>query len=93
MYPDFYDPKGNSLILLHSEKGKELFDMIKKDLNYIESSIKECMQPRLQIPMMEPTNRTRFWNDVHRMCPSLVLKKYTSNSWIKQLKKVIRKTI
>ena len=39
--PDFVDEMGTSLVLIHTERGKELFDDIKEKLDLRESNTKD----------------------------------------------------
>lgn len=64
--PDFYSHNGNSLILIHTEKGKQLFEKAKMDLIYRESSIKDCLQPNLIAPTPISVERSRFWENYHK---------------------------
>lgn len=63
--PDFADPMGVSLLLLHSDRGKEVFDKIKDSIDYRKSNHKDCLQPRLISPAERPKDRETFWNDVN----------------------------
>lgn len=40
--PEFYDPAGNSLFLIHTNRGKELFEKIKDVIDYRKSDIIQC---------------------------------------------------
>lgn len=39
--PEFNDEKGTSALIVHSKKGKEIFDRIKKHINFIEVNIED----------------------------------------------------
>lgn len=64
--PDFYSPNGNSLVLIHTEKGKKLFEEAKTDLLFCESSIENCLQPNLLAPTAPSAKRNRFWENYYK---------------------------
>lgn len=47
--PDFYDEMGNSLFLIHTDRGEKLFDNIKENLDYRLSDMKQCWQKNLKL--------------------------------------------
>lgn len=61
--PGFNDNKGVSLVLLNSEKGKNIFGFVKNDLDSIPTDINLSLQPALQYPFHKPENREKFWID------------------------------
>lgn len=63
--PNFADSKGVSLALIHSEAGKNLFEKIKADVEYVVSNKSDCLQPRLISPANEPSDRGQFWLDIN----------------------------
>lgn len=91
--PDFYDSLGNSLILLHSEKGKHLFEQIKNDLEYSESNTKDCLQPNLMKPTEKPEKRDVFWSDYKKKGICYVSKKYGKDSLKIQMKKKMKRIL
>ncbi len=74
--PDFFDPMGVSLVLIHSEKGNELFEEAKQFLLFRESSEKECWQMNLEKPTSFPPSRDRFWKEYDKNGILHVVKKY-----------------
>lgn len=86
--PDFYDSKGVSLVLVHSQKGKHLFDMAQKELEVRESNTTDCLQPNLQSPTERPEKRDCFWNDYRKGGIDCVLKKYGAPSIINKIKAI-----
>lgn len=63
-HPQFYDTKGVSLILINSSKGFNIFEEIKPDINFIESSRSKCLQPNLESPPIAASKRDYFMNDI-----------------------------
>ena len=76
--PEFYDPLGTSLVLVHSRKGEELFGEIREHVFWRESSIEDCLQPNLQCPTPVSPEREQFWTDYQMRGISYVVKKYGS---------------
>lgn len=46
--PDFYAPNGNSLFLIHINRGEELFEKIQNDLDCRLSNTTQCWQTDLE---------------------------------------------
>ena len=76
--PDFYDPNGNSLFLIHTNRGEELFEKIQGDLDYRLSNTTQCWQANLEAPTKKSEQREEFWNDYQRKGIDFVMKKYGS---------------
>ena len=74
--PDFYDPNGNSLFLIHTNRGEELFEKIQGDLDYRLSNTTQCWQANLEAPTKKSEQREEFWNDYQRKGIDFVMKKY-----------------
>lgn len=74
--PDFADSMGVSLMLIHSDKGKEIFEKIKDSIDYRESNHKDCLQPRLISPAERSKDRQQFWIDVDDKGLEYCSKKY-----------------
>lgn len=84
--PDFYDPAGNSLFLIHTDKGRELFDNIKSKLEYRLSDVKQCWQYNLEAPTPASPRRNEFWNDYQRKGINYIMKKYGTVSMLTRVK-------
>lgn len=76
IHPEFDDNKGCSLMILNTEKGKALFDIIKSEIDCIATSVEQCMQPNLQQPTVCPGNRDIFWKEYYEKGFEYVAKKY-----------------
>ena len=59
--PSFEDSKGVSLVLINSEKGKNVFTEAVDDLEYIKCDIRNCIQPTLVKPSSPSPRRALFW--------------------------------
>ena len=74
--PDFYDPNGNSLFLIHTDRGEELFEKIRDNLDYRLSNTAQCWQANLEAPTQKSEQRDVFWNDYQKKGIDFVIKKY-----------------
>lgn len=74
--PDFYNPHGNSLFIIHTTLGNNLFNQIKKSLEFRLSDTSQCWQENLERPTPKSDRRELFWNDYYKHGISYVIKKY-----------------
>lgn len=97
IHPEFDDNRGCSLMILNSEKGKAVFEKIKGDVDYIKSSIEDCLQPNLEHPTERPKERDLFWKDYNDNGFEYVAKKYCqhdiNNDYIYSLKNRLNKHV
>lgn len=91
--PDFYDPNGTSLFLIHTIRGEELFEKIKGNLDYRLSNTKQCWQANLEAPTPVSEHRQEFWNDYKRKGIEYIMKKYGSVALISRVKNKLLKII
>ena len=75
--PYFSDNKGVSLVFINSDKGKELFEQVKDEFQYIVCQPENCLQPTLQSPSKPSPRRRHFWDDYQMMEFEKLIKKYT----------------
>lgn len=87
--PDFYDEMGNSLLLVHSETGREIFELIKPTIYYRESNAQECWQAHLESPTPMGKRRDMFQKDFAEQGIQFVIKKYYGDDSI--LKRAVNK--
>lgn len=73
---EFYDPNGNSLFLIHTSRGRELFENIKSNLDYRLSNTTQCWQANLEAPTKKSLHRDEFWNNYQKRGIDFVMKKY-----------------
>lgn len=88
--PKFYDPQGNSLFLIHTELGEELFEHIKKRIDYQRSNVKQCWQTNLESPTPISERRDKFWEDYQAKGIDFIMKKYGQDTLRNRIKKLIR---
>ena len=60
--PEFNDNKGCSLVLVHSEKGRNLFKEVGGYINFVETELSQSMQPQLGRPIWKGWDRKLFWS-------------------------------
>lgn len=87
---ELHDNKGISLILLNTNKGREVFDNIKEQLNYTLFKIENCMQPSLYKNIEENNQRDIFWKDYYSYGFEYILKKYIKYGNLFNIKDNIR---
>ncbi len=86
--PDFFDDNGISLVLLHNEKAKNIFEKLKSEMEYKET---DCMTAlKYNICMLEsvkkPKERDTFFEDMNNMDFNSLKKKYASVSFKQKIK-------
>lgn len=94
-YPQFYSDKGNSLVLINTEKGLRAFNEAKHTADVIEVDIEKVLQPRLRCPSRKPDDYDFFWKMYKEKGYQQCLKRYGQESLKSKLvytiKPVIRK--
>lgn len=65
-YPRFDDNKGISLLMCNTDKGKNVWNQIRSNANYIEITKEMCIQPNLQAPSKRPKGRDEFWEEYRK---------------------------
>lgn len=91
--PDFYDEKGNSLFLIHTDRGEQFFEEVKENLEYRISTTKQCWQANLETPTERSEHRDEFWNDYYEMGVDFIMKKYGTTSLQTKIKNKFIKLI
>lgn len=76
--PKFNDDKGVSLIAIHSKKGAELFNAIKKDIEFIEVDLEKAIKHNPSMINSAPItgNHKKFMNDLDKLSIEELSKKY-----------------
>ena len=91
--PDFYDPNGNSLFLIHTGRGEELFEKIRDNMDYRLSNTAQCWQANLEAPTQKSEQRDVFWNDYQKKGIDFVIKKYGTVPMKKKVKNKLLKIL
>jgi len=91
----FDDDKGISMVLVNSEKGKLIWDTIRDDFEYLESTIdiaKEKQKP-LKTPTMYNPDRKRLWACYLHKGFLKTISRYTTYGRAVRIERKIKKTI
>ena len=88
--PDFYDSKGNSLFLIHTNRGIELFNKIRKNIECKVSNTEECWQINLEKPTTSSPKRQDFWKDYHKQGIEIIMKKCGRDSFEQKIKNKLK---
>ena len=94
--PEFADEKGVSLALLNTEKGKDIFDKIKNNIEYIQKNIEEAVEKNPQLERnirYDENERKIFWKDYKEKGIKYIIKKYGKCNFKRKLKRTIKKVI
>lgn len=95
---EFDDDKGVNLLLIHTEKGQDIFDKIQKKLLYCKTELSTSMQPNLQHPSKKGNGYEGFWSDYGRLSNRRFFAKYFfvnnivlfSRRVINKIKRIVR---
>ena len=91
--PDFYDKNGTSVFLIHTSKGRAVFNQIKIYLDYRKSNVEQCWQKNLESPTPVSEQREKFWKDYHDKGIDYIMKKYGTISFMTKVKNIVAKLI
>ena len=83
-FPEFDDNKGCSLIIVNSEKGKNLFSKVSGQFGFIKINKGQALQPNLQHPTEKPIDYDKFWDDYFKFGFEYVVYKYCEFGSIKE---------
>lgn len=96
--PEMDDNKGTSLVIVNSNKGKELIEKIKNKIIYQEVNFEEAIKcnPSMTKSVGMNKNRDKFFDNIDNMKFDKLVKKYTShNNIIKRalgkIKRIIKR--
>ena len=94
-YPQFYSDRGNSLVLINTDKGARIFSEAKKNADTIEVEIEKVLQPRLCSPSKKPENYEQYWKEYYEMgyqkCLKLYGKESLKSKLVYTIKPIIRR--
>ncbi len=74
--PEFDDNKGVNLVLVHTEKGREIFEQIKGSIHYRKTNLETSMQPNLMHPSEKGALYEPFWRDYEKLSNTRFMEKY-----------------
>lgn len=72
------DKKGTSLVLINSEKGNDIFNNIKEEYDYVETSQNEALIKNHSAPITLSPTRYKFYSEYDEKNQAEVLKKYNT---------------
>ena len=77
--PEMDDDKGTSLVIVNSEKGKQIFEQIKDKIMYKEVDFEEAIRynPSMTSSSAKDPNREKFFENLDKMPFDKLVKKYT----------------
>lgn len=89
-YPEAYDSRGVSLVLAHTQVGRELIHDFCSRAKVHAVSAQDCLQPRLEYPLPAPKERTLFWNNVGSKGLSYCIRRHKLAVAVKRFKRKAR---
>ena len=91
--PEFEDEKGVSLVLVNTEKGREILEAVKRNLVIRKSDTEKCMQPNLRQPSVPSPKTKQFWRDYQKYGFKFVLRRYTTAGVKGKIKKYLKRIL
>lgn len=94
--PEMDDDKGTSLVIIHSHKGKELFDQIKEKIQYqeVDLEIASNYNPSMIQPAFLNKNREKFFSELEKKDLEDLIKQYNvAPNGIEKIKRKIYRKI
>lgn len=88
--PSFEDALGVSLIIVNSEKGREIWEECKNNCIYLVETLEHCKQPQLYRSATPNPSRKQFWIDYKKGGFERVAKTYGEAGFVAQTKKFVR---
>lgn len=78
--PEFFDDKGVSLVLVHSEKAKTLFKKLANLLDFVKVDCMTALKHNIVMiqSVKKPVERDKFFEDMNKMDFDCLTKKYAS---------------
>lgn len=92
-HPDFYDERGVSLVLVHSQNGRSLLNKCQHSLNLLESNTDKCLQLNLKQATNVSPLRESFWRDYRSKDFSYIVRKYGQDSFTLRVKRKLKKIV
>jgi hypothetical protein len=85
------DDKGESLLLVNSEKGREIFDAVKDKLDYFQTTIDKVMQTHLREPSKIHPQAKQFVEYYAKYGFERTMKRFGFIGWRHNIKEIIKK--
>lgn len=84
---------GISLIIIHSDESRKLFEQLQEKIEYWKSEKKDCLQPNLLAPTPMSKQRAEFWRTYSYFGFSKVHRKYCEESLMVKVKRKLIKIL
>lgn len=91
--PGFNDNKGVSLVLVNSEKGKAVFDIVKEKIDFVPTELENCMQPNLERSSVFSPDTEMFWIDYAEYGFEFTARKYGAIDSKKEIKFILKRLL
>lgn len=85
-HAEWNDDLGLNLILVNSQKGLNLFDSVKHQLDYLQTDVDDCLQPQLQTPIRKNPLQDVFFRDFSDKGIKYVIYKYGDRNLMFRMK-------
>lgn len=96
-YPEMYNKKGVSAIIINTELGKEVFNIIKNNIEYKSCKLDEIISgnPSLKVSGKIPKNREQFFleldsKSIDYLCSNYIRKKNLIRRVLGKVKRIIK---
>jgi len=98
MAPEMYDDKGLSSVIIHTAKGKAMFEAVQSQLTYKKTPLDDVKTYNADYIRSTPFNhkkRAAFWRDYHKQAMPFgkLLKKHLEETKFKKIAKKIKKIV
>ena len=93
--PEFDDDKGTSLLFINSEKGKKMFNQIKKHVSYCEVDINKAVfhnSAAIKSVKRHP-KRDKFFKELDQVPFDQLVKKYCSDGILVKVKRNLKAAV
>ena len=93
--PEMDDDKGTSLLVLNSDKGKELFDSIKEQIEFKVADLNEAIKynPSMISSVTHNQKRQGFFNDLDTLEFDRLVKKHCTDGYVFRCKRKLRRVL
>lgn len=93
--PEMDDDKGTSLVMIHSQKGGELFERISDSLQFVEADIDEaiCYNSSMIKSVKKPKKRELFLKEITKENFLLCQKRYCRETVVKKIRRMVSKLV
>ncbi len=93
VYPEFDDHKGTSLVICNTEKGNDILNKCKSNLQIKEVELEKAQQPALNSSYSVSAKRQAFWKDFYQMPFEKILKKYAGYTIKYRAKQIVKRVM